>query len=171
MLNRFIQHSLAGWRRFLKLGVSMGLIWSLILASPTWADNYDKANLVDADFAGQSLTDSSFDKANLRSSNLSHADLTGVRLFAANLEDANLEGANLSYATLDSARLVHANLKNAVLEGAFAFNTNFGGATIDGADFTDVLLRRDMQDKLCAVAAGVNPITQRATRETLLCPR
>lgn len=85
------------------------------------------------------------------------------------MEGANLEGADLSSTTLDSARFVNANLKNAVLEGAFAFNTKFNGAEIEGADFTEVLLREDMQELLCETAKGVNPTTGRATRETLGC--
>lgn len=153
------------------------LVWSVVLAgaiallspTPAQALDYNRENLVDADFSGRDLTDSSFTKANLRNANLSHTQLQGVSFFAANLEDANLEAANLTNATLDSARLVEANLTNAILEGAFAFNARFEGAKIDGADFTDVLLREDMQDKLCAVARGTNPVTGRNTRDTLNC--
>ncbi|MFM6475376.1 MAG: pentapeptide repeat-containing protein, partial [Dolichospermum sp.] len=81
------------------------------------------------------------------------------------LESANLLGANLTNATLDSARLIKTNLTNAILEGAFAANAKF-----DGADFTDVLLRRDENNKLCKVAKGTNPVTGRDTRDTLYCP-
>lgn len=133
------------------------------------ADNYTKEFLVNVDFSGQDLTDSTFTKANLREANLSNTQLQGVSFFGANLESVNLEGADLRNATLDSARFVNANLKNANLEGAFAFNTKFNGATIDGADFTDVLLRQDMQDILCEKAKGSNPVTGRETRETLEC--
>jgi uncharacterized protein YjbI with pentapeptide repeats len=133
------------------------------------ADNYNKEFLVQADFSGKDLTDSSFTKANLRGANLSRTNLEGVSFFGANLESANLESANLSEATLDSARLARANLTNAVLVGAFAFNAKFDGATVDGADFTDVLLRSDVQDQLCAIAKGTNPVTGRETRETLEC--
>ena len=145
-------------------------VLSGVNAPPALALDYNQGSLINADFAGRDLTDSSFTHANLRNSNLSHTDLQGVSFFAANLESANLEGANLSNATLDSARFTRANLSNALLEGAFAANAKFDGVVIDGADFTDVLLRQDEQDKLCKVAKGTNPTTGRETRKTLFCP-
>ena len=154
-----------------------GCVWLLVMAiatftflcSPAFALDYNRESLIKADFSGQVLTDSEFTKANMRGSNLSHTDLRGVQMFGTNLEGANLEGANLSYATLDSARMVDANLKDAVLEGAFAASTKFNRANIEGADFTDVLMRKDMHDILCEVATGTNPTTGRETRETLEC--
>lgn len=140
------------------------------IATPALAEDYTKESLVGVDFSGKVLTDASFTKANLRNSNLSNTDLSGVSFFGANLESANLEGANLRNATLDTARITRANLTNAVLEGAFAVYTKFEGAIIDGADFTDVLLRPDVQKTLCKVAQGKNPVTGRETRETLGCP-
>lgn len=140
------------------------------LAAPAAAENYNKMNLIESDFSNQVLTDTEFSDANLRNSDLSHSDFTGVSFFGANLQKVNLEGAILRYTTLDNARMVKANLTNAVLEGAFAFNTNFEGAIIDGADFTDVLMSLREQDNLCAIATGTNPTTGRKTRETLNCP-
>jgi uncharacterized protein YjbI with pentapeptide repeats len=140
-------------------------------STPTaFALDYNKEILVEADFSGRDLSDSSFTKANLRQSNFSHSILRGVSFFAANLESANLEGADLTNATLDSARLIKTDLTNAVLEGAFAANAKFDGAIVDGADFTDVLLRPDEQKKLCKTAKGTNPTTGRDTRDTLFCP-
>ena len=134
------------------------------------ADDFTKANLLNQDFSGQDLRDSEFTKASLRQSDLSNTDLRGVSFFAANLERVDLTNADLRYATLDSARFVNANLTNANLEGAFASSAQFQGAIIDGADFTDVLLRNDAVDVLCKSAKGVNPTTGRATRDTLYCP-
>lgn len=156
------------------LGLMLGLFIFVaclgLIPAPANALDYVRESLIGADFSGKDLRDAEFTKANLRQSNFSHADLRGVSFFAANLEEANLEGANLSGATLDSARFNRANLTNALLEGAFASNARFAGAVITGADFTDVLLRSDIEAQLCKVAEGTNPTTGRETRETLFCP-
>lgn len=155
--------------RMIFIALVLALLSLLVFALPAQAEDYTKEALVNADFSGRDLRDSEFTKANLFHSDLSHTDLRGVSFFAANLETANLEGADLRVATLDTARLSKANLTNANLEGAFAFNTIFDEATINGADFTDVDLRLDARKKLCQVAEGTNPITGRATRDTLEC--
>lgn len=165
-----IPRSLPSWFSSGILLVLVGLIFWQATVLPALAVDYNKEFLVGANFAERTLTDASFTKANLRNSNFSHADLRGVSFFGANLESANLESANLSNATLDTARLTEANLTNAILEGAFAFNAKFESAIIDGADFTDVELRKDAQLLLCKVAKGSNPVTGRKTRDTLYCP-
>ena len=113
--------------------------------------------------------------ADLRDRNLRGADLRGAllvqaRLSEAKLDDADLSGADLRGATLDSAVLQGTDLRNAVLENAFAFNTKFSGdLRVEGADFTNVPLRGDALKTLCAAASGTNPVTGRATRDTLEC--
>jgi uncharacterized protein YjbI with pentapeptide repeats len=150
--------------------ISLAIACCLLFYPPAaFAEDFNKAFLVNQDFSGRDWSDSSFTKANLKGINLSKTNLQGVSFFGANLEDANLESADLTNATLDSARFVNANLTNANLQGAFAMNAKFNGAAIDGADFTEVLLRDDMRDLLCGVAQGKNPVTGRETRETLEC--
>jgi len=174
----FVQATWAAMKVLIKRIVAVGVAIVLISVgtgfwlseiAPAWAEDYNREFLVGADFSGQVLTDDSFTKANLRESNFSGADLRGVSFFSANLDSANLEGADLRTTTLDTARFSRANLTNALLEGAFAFNAKFDGAIIDGADFTDVDLRRDAHDLLCKTAKGTNPVTKRETRETLGC--
>ncbi len=175
MIDRFRERFLAILVSLVLLVVAcftgLGAIALLSMANPTpaLALDYNKENLVGADFSGRTLTDASFTKANLRNANLSHTVLQGVSLFGANLEGANLEGADLSFATLDTARFSRSNLTNAVLEGAFAFNAKFDGAIVEGADFTDVFLRDDTHEQLCQLAKGTNPVTGRNTRDTLEC--
>ncbi|MBJ7899201.1 MAG: pentapeptide repeat-containing protein [Cyanobacteria bacterium RI_101] len=158
-------------RFFSSLLASFVLILSLLgLSAEALAVRYDRVNIVEGDFSGQDLQNSVFDHANLRGTDFSDADLRGVRFFSSNLDSANFENADLRGADFESARLTYANFHNARLEGAFGTNTKFGEANIEGADFTDMILRPDVEAYLCSRAAGVNPVTGRATKETLYCP-
>jgi len=138
--------------------------------APAVADNFDRQNLRMVDLSSQDLRGNNYTRADMADANLSKANLQGVRLFDTTLVRANLSGADMTGATLDGARFNNADLTNAILEGAYAFGTDFRGAKIEGADFTDVLLYPKVNDRLCEVAAGVNPVTKRVTRDTLYCP-
>jgi hypothetical protein len=49
-------------------------------------------------------------------------------------------------------------------------NAQFKRVKIAGSDWTDVVLRRDVQEYLCSIAEGTNPATGVPTRESLVCP-
>ena len=55
---------------------------------------------------------------------------------------------------------------NCVFHGVYAL---FENVKIQGADFTNVFLPKDIIRKFCERATGTNPITNRETRETLEC--
>ncbi|MEL7522871.1 MAG: pentapeptide repeat-containing protein, partial [Cyanobacteria bacterium J06553_1] len=149
-----------------------GMVCTVALSHPqaAYATNYDRKNLRQQSFAGEDLTDNDYTRADLTEADLSNTNLRGVRLFTTHLDRANLEGADLTGATLDGATLIRANLKNAVLEGAYVISADFRGTDIEGADFTDVLFDPRVNDMLCEIASGTNPVTGRDTRETLYCP-
>jgi len=161
-------------RSLIALAVALLLaIGAGALAWPAPAEaamDYAKQQLIGADFHGADLRGVTFNLTNLRDADLSGADLRGASLFGAKLQDADLSGADLREATLDSAVFEGTDLRNARLDDAFAFNTRFLSVAIDGADFTDVPLRGDARKALCAVASGTNPVSGRATRDTLGCP-
>ncbi len=133
------------------------------------AMDYAKQVLIEKDFSNRDLRGVTFNLANLRMSNFSGSDLEGASLFGAKLDDTDLSNTNLRGSTLDSAVFNGTNLQNSNLEDSFAFNTKFDNVNIDGADFTNVLLRGDAIKSLCEVARGSNPVTGRITSETLEC--
>ena len=50
-----------------------------------------------------------------------------------------------------------------------SYSTQFENVKIQGADFTNVYLPRDIVREFCKDASGTNPFTNRETRDTLEC--
>jgi uncharacterized protein YjbI with pentapeptide repeats len=155
------------WTLAIAIGLSLGgwLGWVPEAAAVT----YDRAYAQGQDFSGLDLRDSSFALAKLKGTNFTNANLRGVDLFGSDLSEATLVGADLTTASIDSTRFVRCDLSNAILAGAYAVNTIYDHVTIDGTDFTDVLLEPKDQKYLCSIATGTNPTTGRNTRDTLQC--
>ena len=90
------------------------------------------------------------------------ADAAGVSLFSALAENANFKNANLSNADLESGNFEGADFSGAVLAGAYVNNAQLTGAKIDNTDWSDVVLRKDMQLYTTGVEAAHASCTPKA---------
>ena len=143
---------------------------SLIFPSISFAAlDYGKQSLLGADFSGSDLQGATFYLTDLQDANLSNCDLQNASLYGAKLKDTNLSNSNLREVTLDSAVLDGTDLTNTNLEDSFAYSTQFQNVKIQGADFTNVYLPKNVVREFCKDASGTNPFTNRETRETLEC--
>ena len=131
--------------------------------------DYGKQSLLGVDFSGSDLKGATFYLTDLQDANLSDCDLQNATLYGAKLKDTDLSNSNLREVTLDSAVLDGTDLSNTNLEDSFAYSTQFENVKIQGADFTNVFLPKDIVRKFCEDASGINPFTNRETRETLDC--
>ena len=131
--------------------------------------DYGKQSLVGSDFSGADLKGATFYLTDLQDANLSGCELENATLYGAKLKNTNLSNSNLREVTLDSAVLEGTDLSNTNLEDSFAYSTQFENVKIQGADFTNVFLPKDVVRKFCENASGTNPFTNRETRETLEC--
>lgn len=166
----------------MKVGLNVAAAAVLTVCPPFWDAGMRPALAVSGgggmstsmafkDLSNQDLRKSKFTKADLRGADFSGANLEGVPMFGAICVDTKFVGSNLRGADLESADLEGADLSNAVLEGAMLTNTQFKLIkSIEGADFTDALIRKDIMMGLCKIASGTNPITGVDTRESLNCP-
>ena len=131
--------------------------------------DYGKQSLIGTDFSGADLKGATFYLTDLQDANLSGCDLQNATLYGAKLKDTNLSNSNLREVTLDSAVLEGTDLTNTNLEDSFAYSTQFKNVKIQGADFTNVFLPKDVVRKFCEDASGINPFTSRETKDTLEC--
>jgi Pentapeptide repeats (8 copies) len=104
-----------------------------------------------------------------RRSNFSNSKLNGAYFIKAVAFQTNFENADISDVLFDRAVLNEANLTNTILQRTVFTSSDLGGAKITGADFTNALVDRAQQLKLCRYADGTNSTTGADTRKSLGC--
>jgi len=76
--------------------------------------------------------------------------LRGARFFKSDLKDADFTSADLTGVSLEQSDLTNTNFRDAVLEAAyFTSSTLDQASSLEGADFTDAIMRDTMQRVLC----------------------
>lgn len=133
------------------------------------AQQYGEADVKGRDFSNQDLRRSNFTSADCRKCKFVNSKLNGTYFIKAVTYQADFTNADVSDALWDRAVLNEAILRNAILQRTVFTSSDLTGADIYGADFTNALVDRTQQLKLCRYAAGVNPVTGNDTRKSLGC--
>ncbi len=121
------------------------------------------------DMHGRNLQQQEFLKADLENFDLHGADLRGAVFNTTNLRGADLRDADLQDVVAFSSRFDDAVLDGARFNNAMLMQSRFRDARIEGADFTDAVLDMAERKALCGRAAGTNPVSGIATRDSLEC--
>ena len=88
-------------------------------------------------------------EAGCRGSDFHNSKLNGAYFIKAVAYKTNFENADISDVLFDRAVLNDSNLRNAILQRTVFTRSDLGGADIYGADFTNALVDRAQQLKLC----------------------
>jgi uncharacterized protein YjbI with pentapeptide repeats len=151
--------------------IALFLVSSPVLAAtPRAVRSFDEA--VEAktqDFSGETLVEAEFYDEDLERADFHDANLEGAVFNGATLHNANWQGVNFRNGIAYLTDFTGVDFTNAILTEAMMLRSTFDEATVEGADFTDAVVDRLQQKKLCERASGVNPTTGVSTRESLGC--
>ena len=149
----------------------------LLLAScPAFAvsgggKDYAEQTIKFQDFSGKVYTGKDFSGADAVGTNFKGSTMRGARFFKSDLAKADFSKADISGASFEGANLEGTILTDTIAEGTAFSQTLVDVADISGTDFTDAIMRSDIQKNLCKRpdAKGTNPKTQVDTRDSLFC--
>lgn len=115
------------------------------LASDLAQADLTDANLAGKDFSMSALTNTAFDRADLRAAKFKAAALDGASFTEANLQNAIFSSTDLQNVTFDRADLTNAQitaaaLKGATFVGATLVNTEFSKSDLSGISFEGLTL-------------------------------
>lgn len=128
-------------------------------------------NLERANFSNRDLSGVSFQQSIIRDAKFIGTKLVGTSFFDADLANSDFTGADMTQANLELARLTGANFTNTIAMNMYVNGTTrMEPETIEGADFSETIFRKDQLQYLCKIARGTNPVTKVDTRESLMCP-
>lgn len=99
------------------------------------------------DFQGANLSEADFSLTDLRNNNFSGANLEKARFIRAWFTGSTADGANFSRAEGYRAGLQNVSAKKANFESAELQRANFGGSNLTGANFEKAELGRTTYDK------------------------
>jgi len=109
------------------------LRWYIYNNSHPGDDDFNFADLDNANFSNSDLNGADMNFASMQNANFSNSSLNGANMNFADLEYAKFNNAGLKGANLNFADLKYSDLRNAVLDGANINFVNLEGANMTGA--------------------------------------
>jgi len=139
-------------------------------ASSAAVRSFDDVKVAGSNFIGQDLREAEFANETLPGADFSEANLSFAVFNATDLREANWHGVDFSNGMAYLSNFGGADLTDAIFTDALFLQSVFDKNTnITGADFTNATIDRFQLSKLCDRASGENSQTGVKTRESLGC--